>query len=230
MRGIGISEQSRYGLRFQLAKQLTIGNKEIRYKGIRSLKRLIPLHPYTPISLYLLLLAVSILLTACGGELSQKEKQQVQSALNDSLLATTETWGVDMEIIENGMKKVRLTGSYSATFNTDDVNETRIKGPVFIDVFDTAGAVKTEVNANRAIYRSEEAVFELFGDVNVRSRSGKTLYSEYLKWDQNENRISTPKYVVITTAEDSLAGTGFRGAADLSRYTILNPSGQVVLD
>ncbi len=169
------------------------------------------------------------MISACG-ELSQEEKQKIQSALGDSLLATTETWKVDMEIIENGVKKVHLTGSYAATFNSDKVNETRIKGPVYIEIFDSSATVKTRVNANRAIYRSQEAIFELFGDVDVRSRSGRTLHSEYLKWDQKENIIVTEKFVIITTANDSLAGTGFRGTADLSRYTILEPSGQVVLD
>ncbi len=202
--------------------------KGIMYKGIKKL----PLYPYTSIPLYLYIfipLCLLVFLSACG-ELSEKEKQQVQSALGDSLLATTETWNVDMEIIENGMKKVHLTGSYSATFNTEEINETRIKGPVYIEVFDSTGAVKTQVNANRAIYRSEKAVFELFGDVDVQSRSGRALHSEYLMWNQNEDHISTEKFVIITTANDSLAGTGFRGTADLSHYTILNPSGQVVLD
>ncbi len=177
-----------------------------------------------------ILLLFAFLVTGCGGELSHKEKQKIKSALADSLLATTETWNVDMEIIEDGVKKVHLTGSYAATFNTHKVNETRIKGPVFIEVFDTSGSVKTRVNARRAVYHSEKAMFELFGDVDVRSQSGRTLHSEYLKWDQSENRISTQKFVIITTANDSLAGTGFRGAADLSRYTILEPSGQVVLE
>lgn len=169
-------------------------------------------------------------LWACSGELSKKEQQKVKSALSDSLFATTEAWNVDMEIIKEGVKKIHLTGSYSATFNTEKMNETRIKGPVFIEVFDSTGAIKTTVNANRAIYYSDKSKFEFFGDVDVKSRSGRTLHSEYLKWSQSENLISTQKFVVITTANDSLAGTGFHGKADLSQYTILEPKGEVVLD
>ncbi len=174
--------------------------------------------------------AIFLLLDACSDEFSGEEKQKIQTALSDSLLATTETWDVDMEIIENGTKKVRLTGSYAATFNTDEVNETRIKGPVYIEVFDTTGREKTWVDANRAIYRAENSEFELFGDVKVRTRTNRSLNSEYLNWDQSENFISTPEFVVITTANDSIAGTGFTGTADLSRYTILEPTGRVVLD
>jgi len=183
-----------------------------------------------PLSLIYLYLFFLIALTACGDELSNKEKQKVESALSDSLLATTESWDVDMEIITDGLKKVHLTGSYAATYNEEDVNETRIKGPVFIEVFDSSGTVKTTVNADRAVYYSEESAFEFFGDVDVKSSSGRGLQSEYLEWDRAKNRIFTPKFVIVTTPNDSLAGTGFRGKADLSRYTILEPSGEVVLN
>lgn len=200
------------------------GNKEIRYKEIEDFS----LYPYIPIPLYLLL--TLIILAACNGELSKKEKQQVNSALNDSLLATTESWDVDMEIISDGVKKVHLIGSYAATFNTERTSETRIKGPVFIEVFDSTGAMKTTVKANRAIYYSKKSAFEFFGNVDVKSATGRALQSEYLKWNQGENKIETQKFVIITTKDDSLAGTGFYGTADLSEYTILNPSGEVVLN
>src|SRR5699024_9163605 len=104
-----------------------------------------------------------IALTACGDELSNKEKQKVESALSDSLLATTESWDVDMEIITDGLKKVHLTGSYAATYNEEDVNETRIKGPVFIEVFDSSGTVKTTVNADRAVYIRKNRLLNFLG-------------------------------------------------------------------
>src|SRR5699024_5905399 len=144
----------------------------------------------------------SILLYGCG-ELNSKEQQQVNEAARDSLTSTTETWEVDMEIIEDGQKKIRLIGSYAATYNTEKLNETRIKGPVHIQVFDSTGAVKTRVESNRAIYRAEAAQFELFGNVDLRTRTKRHLQSEYLKWDQSKNIISTPRFVIITTPSDS---------------------------
>lgn len=178
----------------------------------------------------LLFIVPFLLLIACNNKLSETEKRRVQSALSDSLLATTETWNVDLEIIENGVKKVHLTASYAATFSTNRMNATRFKGPVYIEIFDATGAVKTKVNANRAVYHTEEAKFELFGDVDVYTHSGRTLHSEYLMWNRGSNRISTKKFVIITTANDSIAGTGFTGTVDLSSYTIQNPTGQVVLE
>jgi LPS export ABC transporter protein LptC len=168
-----------------------------------------------------------LLLTASCGELNQQEKQKVNKALNDSLTSTTESWNMDMNIIEGGQKKVRLQGRYAATFNTKKLNETRISGPVLIQVFDSTGAIKTWVQSDSAIYRSKNTEFEFFGDVRVRTRSKRHLQSEYLKWDQTKNKISTPQFVIITTPSDSIAGTGFSGASDLSNYVIKKPTGRV---
>lgn len=179
---------------------------------------------------FLLAIAVIAFFIASCGDLNQDEAQQVNEALQDSLTSTTETWNLDMEIMEEGLKKIRLTGSYAASYNTEEANETRISGPVHVNVYDSTVSIKTWVDADSAIYRAESSEFELFGDVRVRTRDERRLQSEYLKWEQSKNRISTPRFVIITTPSDSIAGTGFTGESDLSSYTIKQPSGQVSLD
>lgn len=179
-------------------------------------------------SFFLCLLIIAGI-SSCG-DLSQEETQQVDEALKDSLTSSTETWDVDMEIMENGQKKVRLWGSYAATYSKNDKNETRIKGPVTVHVFDSVGAVKTKVFANRAVYKPEDTIFELFGDVQVETRDNRHLNSEYLEWNQSTNNISTPKFVIIKTPTDSIAGTGFEGDTDLEDYTIKEPKGRVIVD
>lgn len=163
-------------------------------------------------------------------ELSQQDAKQVNEAVNDSLISSTETWDLDMTLIEEGLKKVRVRGSYAATFNLPELKETRIKGPVHIDIYDSLGAVKTVVTSSRAIYRAEESEFELFGNVQVDTRDNRHLESEYLKWNQADNNITTPQFVIITTPSDSIAGTGFTGTTDLSNYTIKEPKGRVIVN
>lgn len=179
----------------------------------------------------ILALLISLLLTAgissCG-ELSEKQSQQVDEALQDSLISSTETWGVDMEIIEEGSKKIRLWGSYAATYT--DNNKTHIKGPVTIHVFDSTGAVQTEVFSDRAVYQPEDVIFEFYGNVRVNTADDRHLRSEYLEWIQDNNSIQTPKFVIVMTPTDSIAGTGFEGNTDLTDYTIKEPKGRVIVD
>lgn len=135
-----------------------------------------------------------------------------------------------MEIIEDGQLKVQLLGSYATTEATKYVNETRIKGPVTIHVFDSTGAITTRVHSNRAVYKAETAIFELYGNVDVYTTNNRHLWSEYLEWHQGENRLKTNRFVIIETPTDSLAGTGFEGTTDLSQYVIKEPQGRVVVD
>jgi len=167
---------------------------------------------------------------ASCGELSQKQSKQVDEALKDSLTSTTETWDLDMEIMEEGQKKLELWGSYAATIMEEGKNKTNIRGPVTIHVFDTTGTVETKVLSDRAVYQPEEAIFELYGNVRVNTSDNRHLQSEYLKWRQNDNKISTPKFVIIQTPSDSIAGTGFEGNTDLSDYTIKEPKGRVIVN
>lgn len=180
-------------------------------------------------TLLLSLLLLTAVISSCG-ELSQKQSKQVDQALKDSLTSTTETWGVDMKIMEDGIKKIRLRGSYAATYTKDNQNETHIDGPVKIQVFDTTGAIKTHVFSDRAIYQAEKAIFEFYGNVKVNTDNGRHLESEYLKWQQDDNKISTPKFVIVTTPTDSIAGTGYESNSDLTNYTIKEPKGRVIVN
>lgn len=186
-----------------------------------------------PLKTYQVLL-FSIILTMTASvsctELSQKETERVNEALNDTLISSTETWDLDMTLIEEGEKKVRVQGSYAATYNLPELKETRIKGPVYIEVFDSTGAVKTEVRSSRAVYRAEESVFELYGNVRVDTRDSTHLESEYLKWNQSENLISTPQFVYITTPTDTTTGSDFTGSTDLNNIKIRNYTGSSVIN
>jgi len=186
--------------------------------------------PFLSLALSLAMVAVIALSASSCGDLSESQSQRVQEALDDTLLSSTESWDVDMELIEEGVKKVRLRGSYAATYSFENMNYTRIAGPVYIQVFDTSGAVETRVTSDKAIYRAEEAEFELYGNVQVRTAEGRSLDSEYLEWRQSDNQVSTPRFVIITTPTDSIAGNGFEGTTDLSEYTIKEVTGQFILD
>ncbi len=179
--------------------------------------------------LFLFSLLLTISISSCG-ELSEEQSAQVDETLSDSLTSTTESWDVDMEIIEDGTKKMRLFGSYAATYTTEDSSSTRVKGPVTIHLYDSTGTITTRAYSERAVYDADNSIFELFGDVIVNTADDRKLTSEYLKWIQSDELINTPKFVIITTPSDSIAGTGFEGTTSLTNYTIREPKGQVTVD
>lgn len=171
----------------------------------------------------------AFMISACG-ELSEYESRQVDEALSDSLFTVTESWGVNMEIMEEQQLKLKLKGSYTASIKDDTRNITKISGPVFIEIFDEEGNPKTYVESDSAVYRPDESVFELFGNVYVEAPEQKRLWSEYLKWDRNTDRVSTPEFLTIITPTDSISAVGLDGDADLSNYTLREVTGETIID
>lgn len=178
---------------------------------------------------YFFLLAFVVLISSCG-ELSDYDSEQVLSAMNDSLLTTTESWDVSMTLLEKGHRRVMLDGNYAINYQDKERNETRIRGPIYVQIYDSTGTMESEAWSKRAIYHAEEREFELFDSVRVETVRNRQLYSDYLKWTEQSDRITSDRYVTIITPTDSISGTGFTGKTDLSTYVITDPRGQVIVD
>lgn len=177
-------------------------------------------------AVFLLLL---LWLSGCG-ELTEYDARQVETALQDSLLSSTESWDLEMELMENQTRQMRLTGSYAVTRQETEISRTTIEGPVHIQLFDSTGQVTSDVRSGRATYHPQVREFELFDSVRVVTENGRQLRSNYLHWRQDLDEISSDQAVTIITEQDSIRGTGFRGKSDLSNYVITNPSGRLVID
>lgn len=185
------------------------------------------LEPYKWLpSLFVLLLFTGI---SCSN-LSEYDTEQIRTAMNDSLLVTTESWDVEMVLMQEGRTRLLIEGSYAINYQSEGRKFSRIEGPVYVQIFDTSGVVETEAWSKRAIYLEEEAEFELIDSVRVQTIDDGFLYSQYLKWSQYTDRITSPSFVTIITRTDSISGRGFDGLTDLSYYNIQEPTGDFVID
>ena len=176
------------------------------------------------------LLFATLLLAGACSELSEFDNRQVHSALNDSLTTTTESWDVEMKLMQDGRTRILVDGTYAVSYQQRDRKQTNIHGPVYVQLYDSLGVLETEAWSKRAVYLESEREFELYDSVRVQSVEDRELYTEYLIWSQDTDRITSPDFVIIITPNDSIAGRGFDGLTDLSSYTITDPRGRVIVD
>lgn len=174
------------------------------------------------------LLLFFMLFSACT-ELSDFDTSQIESSLRDSLLTTQESWDVNLTLMENSLRRVNIQGDYSISYQREDREETLIEGGVYVRLFDGEGELEAEAWSLQAIYHAEEREFELIDSVRVITDQ-RRLYTEYLKWSQESDLITSDRFVTIITPTDSLTGSGFSGNTDLTRSEIINLSGQVTVD
>lgn len=175
-------------------------------------------------------LLIMIFLCFSCSKLTEHDKGRVKSALADSLTRKTESWGVEMNLIESGDLRVDLSAPYASTRQLDNGTVTHFKGPVHIAVYDTTGKVVTTITCGRAAFRSRKSTFEFYDNVVVATNRKRTLRTEYLKWMQNNHHIETKDYVTITTPSDSIAGYGLTGSDDLKSYVVTKVTGRVAVD
>jgi LPS export ABC transporter protein LptC len=176
------------------------------------------------------LLIAGLLIAGACTDLSDYDSEQIRSSLNDSLITTTESWDVEMVLMRHGRAQIFIEGTYALSYQSKDRKETHIRGPVYVQLFDTTGAVETEAWSKRAIYHEQRSEFELYDSVSVLTHNDRELYTEYLVWSQETDRISSPRFVTIITPSDSISGRGFEGLTDLSSYTIDEPRGRLIVD
>lgn len=135
-----------------------------------------------------------------------------------------------MMLMRNGKSRVLIEGSYAISYQMPERKETHIDGPVYVQLFDSTGSVKTEAWSKRAIYFDSKSEFELFDSVRVLTTTERELYSDFLKWSDVTDRITSDRIVTIITPKDSISGRGFDGRTDLSNYTIDEPRGRFLVD
>lgn len=165
-------------------------------------------------------------------ELSEYDTQQVQAALNDSLITTSESWNVEISLLREGRTRMIIEGSHAVQYQSEENKRTTIDGPVYVQLYDTTGALETEAWSKEAVYLEDVREFELIDSVRVQTVDDRHLYTEYLKYIQDTDRISSPRFVTIITPSDSISGLGFEGATDLDEgdYIIKEPRGRLTVD
>lgn len=194
----------------------------------RHLKR----HTMNGIPSYCLYLILLLLLAGSNcDQLSEFDNQQITQALNPERLQSSESWGFELHLIDEGRNVLDLVGDYALFTENNEESFTEISGPITIHLFDReSGDLSSTITCDSALYKSNVGVFEMYGQVEIITVDDKILRSEYLKWQRKQDRVSTPEFVTFISPPDSIAAMGFEGNSDLSEYTLNEGGGKVVIE
>ncbi len=89
---------------------------------------------------------------------------------------------------------------------------------------DTDLKVDLYVQADTA-YLHKQNLWELRGRVRIRNLEGTKFNTEELFWDLNTREIWNHAHMLIITPERTLQGTEFRSNEKMTRYSVMNSSG-----
>jgi LPS export ABC transporter protein LptC len=139
--------------------------------------------------------------------------------------------GVKVEYFysEFAILKTKMT---ALLMNRYEMPEPYIEFPkgFMIEMYDSAGNISSTISANWARRYEGKQLFEARYDVVVVDKvENKILNTNYLIWDERQNKIFSDQFVKITTPDKIIFGDGFESDQEFNEYKILQPKGEILL-
>lgn len=132
-----------------------------------------------------------------------------------------ESTGVEVLMSDSTVLKIKLTGDKQVQHQNGDLEFPEGIKLVF---YSKTGQPITEITALEGYKGHDENIYRARGDVLVLDLvEKKTLSSEELFWNPDEQLIYTDKFVTIETSEELVLAEGLTAPQDFSTYDLINP-------
>jgi len=130
---------------------------------------------------------------------------------------------------ENAILKTKLTAPLLNRFEIPDVYIELPKG-FLLEMYDSTGVLSSTITANWARKYEHKKLLEAKYNVVVTDFvEDKVINTNYLVWDEGQNKIYSDKFVKITTPDKIIYGDGFESDQYFTEYRIIQPKGEILL-
>lgn len=144
------------------------------------------------------------------------EREQMPAMTTDS---------VNTLISDSGITRYRIEAPEWLVYDKTDPPYQEFPSGVYLEQFDEDLTVQASLKADYAYYNENEQVWTLRGNVHSLNRKGEQFDTPELIWEQKEHRVWSDSVIHITRETSIIDGIGFESNEELSKYTILNPTG-----
>ena len=135
-----------------------------------------------------------------------------------------ESWGVTIILTDEGVMRAKIKSGHLEKYN--DLEFVLLDSNVTADFFDDREIHTSQLTSLRAEVNQSSNDMKAMGNVIALSDSGISLYTDTLKWNSKEEKMTTDNPIMLTTEQrDTLYGIGFESDSDLKNWKILKPSG-----
>lgn len=166
-------------------------------------------------------LALVLCLVACH----KPEVQQGAVTLPREQIAALMTDTVSTLISDSGVTRYRIEAPQWLLYDKTDPPYQEFPQGVYLEQFDYDLFVQASLQSDYAYYNEKTQVWTLTGNVHALNRKGEQFETPKLIWDQKTHRVYSDTTIHITRETSIIEGVGFESNEEMSKYTILNPTG-----
>ncbi len=164
---------------------------------------------------FLILFSLLIFILACQEEV----KPIVDNQVSEGEIPTQESWDSKIYISDNGNLKAVVFANHIRMY--EDKKETLLD-TVKINFYDKDGNKVSMLTSHKGRVDDASQNMWAIDSVVAVNDSGTVLRTDELKWESKTRKITTDKFVTITTQDERIEGYGFVSDQGLENYTIYN--------
>lgn len=163
---------------------------------------------------------VLIFLTSC------QEKQFNAPAIEcrDSL-AVMSTYGVSTLISDSGRISYKIDAEEWFVFDKRQPPYWAFEKGVYLEKYDHDLNIEATIKCDTAYYYSEQKLWKLTGNVDIRNPKDERFFTDLMYWDQDKELIYSDAYIKIEQEDQVTEGVGFSSNQSMTVWEIKNTKG-----
>ena len=128
-------------------------------------------------------------------------------------------------ISDSGITRYRITAKKWLVFDKADTPYWEFPEGVYLEKFNLNLEADATIEAEYAYYNEPAQRWMLRGNVQAVNLQGERFETPLLFWDQPTESVYSDSSIVITREASIIKGVGFRSNQEMTKYTILRPTG-----
>ena len=163
---------------------------------------------------------VPIFVTSCNS--AQEESVIIE---NRDSMAVMSTYGVSTIISDSGRISYRIDAEEWLVFDRRQPPYWAFEKGVYLEKYDYEMNVEATIKCDTAYYYSEQKLWKLIGNVDIRNPKNERFYTDLMYWNQEEEKIYSDAYIKIEQEEQTTEGIGFSSNQNMTQWEIKNTKG-----
>ena len=152
------------------------------------------------------------------GCVQEKVRPAVKADIISKEIPAQESWKPIITITDSGNTKAVIHSGHLVVLS--QAQETILDEGLQVDFYNRMQIISTTLTSKRGKVDDRTKNLYAYENVVAKNDSGVVLQTEVLVWNNNTEKITTDKFVTITTPTEKLQGYGFESDQFLHNYVI----------
>lgn len=131
---------------------------------------------------------------------------------------------------ENGKRAYRFSTKLMERYDLTEKPYMEFKKGIKIETYDSLMAVKSELEADYAIYYEEDKLWEAKGNVKGQNVDGDKIFTEQIFWNEKIDSVYSNVDTKIVRGEEVSLGAGFKADGELKNIEYWRTKGRILFD